>query len=196
MLSQASSRRWRIQPRPREWWRFAQCRRRRHWSLRLRWRCCSMCVQDPGNAGMILRAAAAANADAVLFGPGSVDPYNPKVLRGAMGGHFRTALHDVRGEAGVRACASLFAQRVVASARDGARYDTIDWTRADLANRGRGGPWCQRTGQQPANRRRIDSTGFEALNPSTWRGHGGRLALRGGAAKAERIIAKGRTQAD
>ena len=89
-------------------------------------------VQDPGNAGMILRAAAAANADAVLFGPGSVDPYNPKVLRGAMGGHFRTALHDVRSEAAVRACAGLFAQRVVASAREGARYDTIDWTEPTL----------------------------------------------------------------
>ena len=125
-------------------------------------------VQDPGNAGMILRAAAAANADAVLFGPGSVDPYNPKVLRGAMGGHFRTALHDVRSEAAVRACAGLFAQRVVASARDGARYDILigpnrlclSWARRPMepAN------WAAACKPPPHRFRWL-----EALNPSTWR---------------------------
>ncbi len=89
-------------------------------------------VQDPGNAGMILRAAAAANADGVIFGPGSVDPYNPKVLRGAMGAHFRTALLNLRSESAVRACAGLLPQRVMAAAQDGARYDSVDWTQPTL----------------------------------------------------------------
>lgn len=84
-------------------------------------------VQDPGNAGMILRAAAAADADGVVFGPGSVDPYNPKVLRGAMGAHFRTALLSLRDADAVHAIAGRFSQRVVAAARGGARYDTLDW---------------------------------------------------------------------
>ena len=89
-------------------------------------------VQDPGNAGMILRAAAAANAGGVLFGPGSVDPYNPKVLRGAMGAHFRTTLLNLRSEDDARQAAGRFPQRVVAAAREGARYDTLDWTAPTL----------------------------------------------------------------
>lgn len=46
-------------------------------------------LRDPGNLGTALRAAQAAGAGAVLLGPGTVDPTNPKVLRAAMGAHFR-----------------------------------------------------------------------------------------------------------
>lgn len=52
-------------------------------------------VQTPGNLGTMLRAAAAAGVDGVLLAPGSVDPYNPKVLRGAMGAHLRLPIHGV-----------------------------------------------------------------------------------------------------
>ena len=45
-------------------------------------------VRDPGNLGTILRTAWAAGADAALLAPGSADPYNPKVVRAAMGAHF------------------------------------------------------------------------------------------------------------
>ncbi len=45
-------------------------------------------VQDPGNAGGIVRTAAAAGAAVVVFGSGSADPWSPKCLRGGMGGHF------------------------------------------------------------------------------------------------------------
>lgn len=38
-------------------------------------------VSDPGNLGTIIRSAEAAGADAVVVTPGSVDPYNPKVVR-------------------------------------------------------------------------------------------------------------------
>jgi TrmH family RNA methyltransferase len=44
---------------------------------------------DPGNAGTIIRSAEAAGADAVAFTPGSVDPYNPKVVRASAGSMFR-----------------------------------------------------------------------------------------------------------
>jgi len=50
-------------------------------------------VQDPGNAGTIIRSAAAAGADAVLFGPDCADAWSPRVLRAAMGGHFSIAVH-------------------------------------------------------------------------------------------------------
>lgn len=48
-------------------------------------------VQDPGNVGTLLRTAAWFGADAVVAGPGTVDLFNPKVVRAAMGG-----LWDVR----------------------------------------------------------------------------------------------------
>lgn len=38
-------------------------------------------IGDPGNLGTIMRSAEAAGADAVVVTPGSVDPYNPKVVR-------------------------------------------------------------------------------------------------------------------
>jgi TrmH family RNA methyltransferase len=45
-------------------------------------------IQDPGNAGTILRTAAALGAAGVVALPGTVDLWNPKVVRGAMGVHF------------------------------------------------------------------------------------------------------------
>ncbi len=45
-------------------------------------------IRDPGNAGTVLRAADAAGADAVIFSAGSVDLYNPKVIRSTTGSIF------------------------------------------------------------------------------------------------------------
>ena len=46
-------------------------------------------VQDPGNAGTMLRSAAAFGAAGVLALPGTVDLWSPKVVRSAMGALFR-----------------------------------------------------------------------------------------------------------
>ena len=46
-------------------------------------------VQDPGNAGAIVRAAEAFGATGVAFLKGSVNPYNPKCLRASAGSAFR-----------------------------------------------------------------------------------------------------------
>jgi TrmH family RNA methyltransferase len=51
-------------------------------------------IQDPGNLGTLLRSAEAVGAAAVLCGPGSTDCYAPKVVRAAMGAHFRLALEQ------------------------------------------------------------------------------------------------------
>jgi len=48
-------------------------------------------VNDPGNAGSLIRSAAAFGLD-VVFRPGSVDPWSPKVLRAGAGAHFRTRI--------------------------------------------------------------------------------------------------------
>ena len=45
-------------------------------------------VRDPGNLGTILRSAEAAGASQVILTSATVDVYNPKVVRGAMGAHF------------------------------------------------------------------------------------------------------------
>jgi TrmH family RNA methyltransferase len=46
-------------------------------------------IQDPGNLGTLARSAAAFDCDAVLCMPGTVDPWNPKVVRAAAGALFR-----------------------------------------------------------------------------------------------------------
>ena len=49
-------------------------------------------IQDPGNAGAILRAAEAFGASGAVFLTGTVNPYNPKCMRGSAGSVFRLPL--------------------------------------------------------------------------------------------------------
>jgi TrmH family RNA methyltransferase len=52
-------------------------------------------IADPGNLGTLLRTAWACGVEAVFLSPGTVDAYNPKVVRSAMGAHFHLPLvHD------------------------------------------------------------------------------------------------------
>lgn len=54
-------------------------------------------VRDPGNAGTLLRSADASGVVRTVAFVDSVDAYAPKVVRSAMGAHFRlTILEDVR----------------------------------------------------------------------------------------------------
>jgi TrmH family RNA methyltransferase len=46
-------------------------------------------LQDPGNAGAIVRSAEAFGATGVMFTKGTVSPFNPKTLRAAAGSLFR-----------------------------------------------------------------------------------------------------------
>jgi TrmH family RNA methyltransferase len=56
-------------------------------------------LQDPGNAGAIVRAAEAFGATGALFVKGAVSPYNPKTLRASAGSLFRVPfLHGVSPE--------------------------------------------------------------------------------------------------
>jgi RNA methyltransferase, TrmH family len=51
-------------------------------------------IQDPGNVGTLVRTAAALGATATVALPGTVDLWNAKVVRSAMGAHFfHPALH-------------------------------------------------------------------------------------------------------
>jgi TrmH family RNA methyltransferase len=75
-------------------------------------------VSDPGNAGTLLRSAEAFGAAGVVFGRGGVDPYNPKVVRAAMGSIFRLPIAVAEPEE-LLAAAAAAARPVVATATDG-----------------------------------------------------------------------------
>ncbi len=49
-------------------------------------------IQDPGNLGTLIRTAKAAGIDGIFLGKGSVDPFNGKVVRSAMGAVFKLPL--------------------------------------------------------------------------------------------------------
>jgi RNA methyltransferase, TrmH family len=49
-------------------------------------------LQDPGNAGTIIRTAAAFGYRSVIATPGCVDPFSPKVVRATMGAIFECAI--------------------------------------------------------------------------------------------------------
>jgi TrmH family RNA methyltransferase len=51
-------------------------------------------IQDPGNAGTILRSADAMSMDAVITSPGSVDMYSPKVVRATAGSLWHVPLYS------------------------------------------------------------------------------------------------------
>ena len=52
-------------------------------------------VQDPSNVGAIIRTAAAFGVREVVLDRACADPWSPKVLRAAMGGHFKLGLRQV-----------------------------------------------------------------------------------------------------
>lgn len=57
-------------------------------------------VQDPGNVGTLIRTAAWLGIDTVAIGPGTADPFAPKVVRSTMGGLWdvqMTRVDDLEG---------------------------------------------------------------------------------------------------
>ncbi len=52
-------------------------------------------IADPGNLGTMIRTAAAVGVEVVVGGPGSADPWAPKVVRSGAGAHFTVALEEV-----------------------------------------------------------------------------------------------------
>jgi RNA methyltransferase, TrmH family len=89
-------------------------------------------LQDPGNAGTIVRAAEAFGATGVLFLKGSVNPHNPKTLRASAGSLFRMPYLSAVDAATARA--ALEQHRVALYAGVPARADggTRSVTETDL----------------------------------------------------------------
>jgi RNA methyltransferase, TrmH family len=82
---------------------------------------------DPGNAGTLMRSAAAAGAGIIVLGRGSVDAYNPKVVRASAGACF--AVRIVEGMAALETVERLGAHGVSclgAAASGGAPPESFD----------------------------------------------------------------------
>ena len=80
-------------------------------------------VQDPGNFGTLVRSAEALGAVATVALTGTVDPWNPKAVRAAMGSSFRLPIVSASwAEARPRLREAGF--EILASAADGAPLGT------------------------------------------------------------------------
>jgi TrmH family RNA methyltransferase len=84
-------------------------------------------VANPGNLGTMLRTAAAAGVDGVLLGPGCVDPYNPKVVRGSMGALLRLPFAAMKWKEIANAIDGMTVWLAAAEAGD--VYSKVDWQR-------------------------------------------------------------------
>ncbi len=84
-------------------------------------------MRVPGNLGTILRTAAAAAVELVLLAPGTVDPFNPKVVRGGMGAHFRLPILQPDWAGLEKHLVGLDVW--LAAAGGGTPYDQVDWAR-------------------------------------------------------------------
>jgi TrmH family RNA methyltransferase len=104
-------------------------------------------VGDPGNAGTLVRAAEAFGASGVIFGSGGAEPYNPKVVRAAMGSLFRVR-HAVADPGELDAAASGSGRKIVAADRSGAPLRGFDFPERPIlavgAERGGVGAWLLR----------------------------------------------------
>jgi TrmH family RNA methyltransferase len=94
----------------------------------------AMSVSDPGNLGTLLRSAEASGAAAIVLGPGSVDAYNPKVVRASAGAIFGIPLVDAESEGwsaveALDALGELGRQRLGATAGEGVAHTEVDFTR-------------------------------------------------------------------
>ena len=85
-------------------------------------------VQDPGNLGTMLRAAEGAGVRCVVTTPGTVDLFNPKVVRAGMGAHFRLPLAPEMPWPRVQQVIGQVLPLLGADASARRAYDAIDWS--------------------------------------------------------------------
>lgn len=82
-------------------------------------------IGDPGNLGTILRTASAVGVEGVFLTDQTVDPYNPKVVRGGMGAHFQLPILHLPKANPASALQDL--RIVLAEAGSGRPYYQMNW---------------------------------------------------------------------
>ncbi len=88
-------------------------------------------IQDPGNLGTILRTAEASGVSAVWLTERCVDLYSPKVVRAAMGAHFRLPCYPDASWSEIEADLArlgIAPDKVYAADADATKtYDQLNW---------------------------------------------------------------------
>jgi TrmH family RNA methyltransferase len=99
-------------------------------------------LQDPGNAGTIIRTAWAGGVDCLLLTANTVDPYQGKVVRASMGGIFHQRIYRNISPARVMEAAAKAGQQIIAGVPGAPRsYFSVDLNPPTLllvGNEGRG----------------------------------------------------------
>ena len=117
-------------------------------------------IQDPGNLGALLRAAAAFGFQEALLGPGCADPFHPKALRGSMGAAFLLPLR--RCKAMPMDAGNWYALDASPGAIPLAEADLSGAVRLIVGNEGHG--WAQVELPDQVKRLAIPTQGVESLN--------------------------------
>ena len=122
-------------------------------------------VQDPGNAGAIVRAAEAFGASGLAFLKGSVNPFNPKCVRASAGSLFRVPCVYGVEESVLQAAIAQRRLDVYAAAATGERaLGEIDLKRRCALIIGSEGRGVGETWRASATWLRIPTSGVESLN--------------------------------
>ena len=127
-------------------------------------------VQDPGNAGTIIRTAEAAGATGVIATVGTVNPFAPKALRASMGSAFRLpVVHGSRLDDVVAVAHSREALLVATDSEGDLSYTEHDWTAPSVLFVGNEGEGLTRElcGQADAKVRIPIAQTVESLNVAT-----------------------------
>jgi RNA methyltransferase, TrmH family len=122
-------------------------------------------IQDPGNAGAILRAAEAFGATGAAFLKGSVSPYNPKCMRASAGSVFRLPIAAALDESLL--LAALEKKRSVlyaAMPRADVLVSTANFKTSCAIVIGSEGRGVSQQLAEHATALRIPTTGVESLN--------------------------------
>jgi TrmH family RNA methyltransferase len=90
-------------------------------------------IQDPGNAGTLVRVAEATGCAGVVFTEGSVDPWNPKTVRATAGALLRVPVSEGVAPATLVELAGEVGPPLVATiARGGGTPDGVDLSGANV----------------------------------------------------------------
>lgn len=117
-------------------------------------------IQDPGNAGTIIRSAEAFGATGVVLLKGSVHPWNAKSLRASAGSLFRIPV--VFGVEDLDALRSF--KWYVASGDASETIDVVDWLSPSLLFVGNEGSGVREVWRRRSRSVRIPTVGVESLN--------------------------------
>ena len=109
-------------------------------------------IRDPGNLGTIIRTASAADVDGIWLVNGTVDPFNPKVVRSSMGAVHKLPFSLVSAESCVDLCRHYGLKLIAADIKDAEPYYNSDLAQPCAVVIGNEGTECS----QPSPNTAID----------------------------------------